>query len=182
MTRDAYRAALVAACSVNRAVGAMGCFYFSRVRRSASSSQLLTARRTSSRGGTPFGNSVLSSWLRSSWPFAVALLPLRASPARCLRVGALARLAARLRAVGLAVVGLAAAVAVLRRLRLDVARAPEAAFELPATPWTRRRCEPSAAGRLKLLPHSGQTYCSLVASLGFGSAMQGLPNFECDCA
>jgi hypothetical protein len=50
----------------------------------------------------------------------------------------------------------------LRRLR--------AFWEVPATPWTRERCAPSAAGRENVLPHSG--HVSWLTFVAFDAAVR----------
>ena len=59
----------------------------------------------------------------------------------------------------------------VRRVRVAVAvrvapRRVCAFFELPATPWARLRCAPSAAALVNVLPHSGQVTALLAAGSG----------------
>jgi hypothetical protein len=126
-----------------RGAGLVQCW---RARRSACASQSLMAAIVSCRGGIPFGKSARRS---ASW-----------STPRLGRLGALVGAAATVlvRRVRVAAVLRAA----LRRLR--------AFWEVPATPWIRARWAPSDAGRVNVLPHSGQIsslLAGLVAVVGF---------------
>ena len=106
-----------------------------RTSRSASSSQLVAARMTSSRAGSPLGKTDFSKASRSTPP--------RPAPAP-------RRVPLDARASG-------PAPTVVRADDEPLVRRLVARADFPATPCARLRCAPSAAARPNVRPHSGQT-------------------------
>ena len=128
--------------------------YFALASLSASSSQALARRITSSRAGRPFGKSVCRSWSRLT-------PPLRPSSEELVRP--------RVRVVCWRIDWARPVLRVAPPLR-ELARLPVRRFDSPTTPCARLRCAPSEAGRVNALPHSGQV-SALSARLLFASLL-----------